>query len=336
MSWMRRSIAGLALMLGLSACQVTVTYTTRLADDGSGTFSVAMTLDEEAAKQASPRAVSGFFETLQERGWTVERTEPDGGLRLEATQPFTDPEDFGDVLDEVRSTRESADSGEFGDIGLTMSIEQERGTVQTVSGFSGDIDFGSLNELPPEALAELRRAVIYEIIADLPGDARVSEGEAVLDEQGRVVWSPLLGEPMSFAATSTVREPTLFIGLLLGGAALGLAALAGMVRHRRKSRRRAQPVGGMRIEHSSVDAVDVAAFDASTFDVEAAAARIQRQQRSQPSLDEFEFPRTQPPIEPIDALLDGPGPTAMEPRGSSTGAEPSVPSTGAEPPASAS
>jgi hypothetical protein len=245
---MRRLLAAGALAIGLSACQITATYTTVLAEDGSGTFSIAMTFDEDAAAQ--PRgvdAVGALFDALAAKGWAIARTEPDDGLRFEATRAFDDPDAFGEVLDELRDTRDSDPPEGFGEPSITMALSRDPGAVQTTSGFTGGIEFGGLGELPPETLAELQRAVLYEIIVDLPGDARVTEGEAVLDAQGRVVWQPLFGEPMTFAASATVREPGLFIAILLGGLGLGLAALAGIVRQRRHQRR-APPLGALQIE----------------------------------------------------------------------------------------
>ena len=319
MSTMRRVLAGAALVVSLSACQATVTYTTQLEEDGSGTFSVGLTLDQEAREQLAATGSPAIFDRLTEQGWAASEIEdPDGGVHYEIGRSFEDPSELGEIFDELRGAGTGREIGDFGGIDLRIELEAEPGRVSSTYQLDGSIDFGGLNDLPAEALAELNRAAAFQIVADLPGDARVSEGEAVLDEQGRVVWQPQLGEPMSFAASSTVRDPALFIGILLGGAALGLAALAGSVRHRRRSRRPGQPTGGLQIEHSNVDA----------FDVEAAAARIQRQQQPPPvmSLDEFEFPRTQPTIEQIDALLDGPGPRSAEPPRA----------TPAEPPASAS
>lgn len=310
MTPIRRILAAAALMLSLSACQATVTYTTELAEDGSGTFAVGLTLDAEAREQLAATGSPAIFDRLTAQGWAASEIEDaDGGVHYEIGRTFEDPSELDEIFDELRGAGTGREIGDFGGIDLQIELEAVPGRVSSSYRLDGSIDFGGLNDLPAEALAELNRAAAFQIVADLPGDARVSDGDAILDEQGRVVWQPQLGEPMTFAASSTVRDPALFIGILLGGAALGLAALAGMVRHRRRGRRHEQPTGGLRIEHSNVEA----------FDVEAAAARIHRQQQPSPaSLDEFEFPRAQPSIEQIDALLDGPGATSAEPPGSAS------------------
>lgn len=261
----RQLFGALALCVGLAACNVTVTYSTTLEEDGSGVFALAVTFDEEAALQLGGRVPSPM-RRLARDGWAFSQTETDDdGVSFEVSHPFADPAELDELFDQLRDARSGGGIGDFEGIDLELAVAAEEGPVASTYRFDGQIDFGTfVAELGPENLAELNRVVDYEIIADLPGDAQVTEGaDASLDETGRVVWRPVLGEEMRFAATSTVRNPALFLGILLGGATLGLAAVAGIMTSRRKARRRVR-----------LNALQVEATRGQGFDVEAAAARV--------------------------------------------------------------
>lgn len=284
---LRRLAAIAALGIALSACQVTVSYTTTLAEDGSGVFSVAMELDADAVARIGDDQPA-LLTRLQDLGWAVARTEPaGGGVAFEVSRTFASPDELPEIFDELRGARTEGGIGDFEGIDLELNVTAQPGRVTSQYAIDGSIDFGVIDKLPAEAQAELNRAVAFQIVADLPGDERVSEGDAILDDQGRVVWQPLLGERMSFAASSTVRDPALFIGILLGGIALGLGSLAMLLRSRRRSRVKIRS-DGMQIEESR----------GPSFDVEAAAARIRRDE--EPSLDEFEFEAEPPDRDPFD------------------------------------
>lgn len=243
----RRSVTALLLMFVTSACQVTVTYTTQLEEDGSGEFSFGIELDEEAVQQLEAQRTPSLFEALERGGWEVSRTEPDGRLLLTAARSFEEPGDLSEVFAELRAAADDGGTGDFGGINLALSADRHSDPVSTTTDVSGSIDFGRLAELDQGTKAELGRAITFEIVADLPGDARVSGGDADIDDRGRVVWRPRFGEPMVFAATSTVREPALFLGLLLAGAALLLAVLAMIARSSRK-RYRVDALEAFRLE----------------------------------------------------------------------------------------
>lgn len=233
----KRLLGVLALAVGLSACQVTVTYTTTIAQDRSGSFSFQIALDEEATAQFAGQPTPSLFRSLQDEGWEIDRTE-DGPLVLSASRSFDDLDQLSEVFEELRGARESGGAGEFGGVNLTLNASQNDDPVSTETRIDGSLDFGPLQDLDAAAKAEFGRAIAFKIVADMPGDPIVSEGDADIDEEGRVVWLPRFGEPMSFSATSTVREPTLFIGLLLGGGALLLIVVAALIGGGRRRRRR--------------------------------------------------------------------------------------------------
>lgn len=264
MTTLRRILTAALLALTLGACQATVTYTAVLEEDGSGTFSIRLGFDEEAALRF-PDRVPAPMRRLEREGWTLTESEiEEGGLAYEVQRAFGSPDELVDIFGEIRDARSGGNLGDFEGIDLQLRLDAEDGPVASTFEIDGSVDFGGfVDSLGPAAVQQLNDAVIYRIVADLPGDARVADGEAVFDEEGRVVWQPRLGEDMRFSATSTVRNPALFIGVLLGGVSLGLAALAVAVRQRRRARQRIR-LAALTVESSSDD----------RFDVEAAAARL--------------------------------------------------------------
>lgn len=241
MSVTGRFALGALACVALSACQVEVTLDTRLSADGSGTFSIAIGADEELRElreQEEDRdSIGQLFDGLAAKGWAIARSEPEGGLRIEASREFEAIEGFDDALAELRSVRTSDESDDLGQVDLELTVERDPGFLQTGSRFTGRFDTTSLTELDPALLAELRRLVVFEVRASLPGSPSVKTGDADLDG-GTVVWRPQLGDAESFDATAVRRNPGAFLAVLLGAVSFVLFSAAFLARSRRARRRR--------------------------------------------------------------------------------------------------
>jgi hypothetical protein len=93
--------------LWLTACQVEGRVDVIVHDDGSGTVSVAVGLDEEAVERVGD--LPGAIPTvdLVDAGWKVSDPSRDGDLTwIEATKPFRSPEELTSVMAEVGMFRD--------------------------------------------------------------------------------------------------------------------------------------------------------------------------------------------------------------------------------------
>lgn len=239
----RRLAAFGLLIVSLSACEMTVRFTTKLNSEGGGTFAIGMQLDRELREQlegidASGESVSGLasietlFQGLHAKGWITERTEPAGGLTLSAERRFVDSKDFDRTLSELGSARAS---GPAGNVALELDYATQRSFLRTTSRFNGTIDTsgeGVLDEATKAVLKELAPVVHFEMRAEMPGGLGDVTGGGSTDGRA-VVWRPDLGTALAFGATSSALRIGSLLALVVPGLAL-LGALAWFGLGRRK------------------------------------------------------------------------------------------------------
>jgi hypothetical protein len=233
-----------------TACRVESTTSIRVEPDGSGTVTVAVVLDAEAARRLGDPSTALALDDLSQAGWSV--AEPVGGaegLELRAEREFTSPDDLPAVLAEVGGT-----DGVFRDVELRVvdgfaRTDYEFSTRVELTGSPeqfGDPELGTiLGDLPlgrtPDQLAfegagdpDAMRLVVR---VELPGDELETNGRARDDV---AEWSfPITGgEPTSevlSAATSTGSSRT-WVLVGVGGAMLVVAAALAAVGLRGRSR----------------------------------------------------------------------------------------------------
>jgi len=221
------------LMLALSSCEMTVRLVTHLEADGSGTFAIGMLLDKELRDQLEGSAaeaagtglepIEELFDGLEARGWVVDRSEPTGGLALEARRSFEDPDGFEAVLAELSSARTGEATG-FGDVSFELDYSPTGSFLRRGIEFRGVVDTSSANltedqQALQEALGQLFR---LEIRAELPGSVTLTDGEGIVGEDV-VVWRPVLGSRVEFgAAASSVRMGSLLAIVVPAVLLLGL------------------------------------------------------------------------------------------------------------------
>lgn len=228
--FLRAALAGVLLVLTMSACDMTVRIGTALKADGSGRFTIAIATDREmrdALEQSedSLQTLEALFDGLQQKGWTVTTTQPEGGIAWEATRSFADSSEFDRVLGELGNAQEGTTDTLTG---LRLEVDQkvERSFLRTNGTFSGSIDTSGGAAIPEDArdlVKAMGEVVRFEIETELPGAVVEQTGDGTVRD-GTVVWRPALGTKLAFSARSSalntgalmvVLVPVL--GLLGGG-----------------------------------------------------------------------------------------------------------------------
>lgn len=236
----RRRLLALVLLvvLAASACHTDVRVRLDVADDGSGTVTVAVGLDAEALSRIPDLADQLRVDDLAQAGWSVDGPAEgdDGRTWVVATKPFADPGGMAAVVAEV-----SGPDGPFRDFSATVdrslarSSVDVRGTVDLSGGLAafsdadvtqrlGGLPFGQdlaalLGDTP------LDQAVSVSMAVGLPGG--VDAVDATRQEPGAAVWDvPVGGPPVAVAASSSdVRTATVVWLAVAAVAGLGVVLL---------------------------------------------------------------------------------------------------------------
>lgn len=176
--------AALAVVATLSACQVATDVDLQVRPDGSGTVTVVVALDREAAAQIPDLATQLRVADLRRAGWRLNGPAPTagGGLRVSATKGFGRPGDAGAVLQELAGKdgpfREFAVSRSHSFARTTWSV---RGTVdlhdglgafrdQRLTALLGGMPFGRPEQdLVRLAHGSLSAAAPFRVTVHLPG-----------------------------------------------------------------------------------------------------------------------------------------------------------------------
>lgn len=256
-----RLLALLALVLVVAAgCQVRTEVAVDVGEDGAGTISVSVGLDDDAVSQVPDLASELRLDDLGATGWEISgpAEEADGLSWIRATKRFGTPEEAGSVLAEI-----AGDDGPFQDFEVTRS----RSFAKTSYGFSGSVDFSKgLESFGDEALAAeldgqplgesvaaieerigtvIDDAFTFRVAVRLPGSV---DSNAPTHASNGAVWEPRLSEARAISLTAS-SEVTRTSSLVLTGVAVvaGLAAVLVAIgvplSRRRRRRRRLAPRG---------------------------------------------------------------------------------------------
>jgi len=207
---MRRGFIVIAVVL-LAACHVDATVDIAVEADGSGTITVTALADADVVSQAPGLAEDLRFDDAEAAGWTV--TAPvataDGGLQVELTHEFANPEEATALLQSINGS-----GGPLHGVVLSRGID-ERGTIVSLTG-SLRID-GLAAFADPDVLAAIgatpyaeqvaasnsspNQAVGVTVRAELPGKITSATGTV---ENGSVSWIvPLDGSQVDLGTTAT-------------------------------------------------------------------------------------------------------------------------------------
>ena len=229
-----------AAVLLASGCQVKTDVALKMAEDGSGTVTVTVTLDKEAAAKAPDLAQQLKTDDLTKAGWKI--TGPtaasDGGQVITATKRFADAADAGRVVREL-----SGRSGPFS----AFSASREHSFGQTSYRVDGTLDLSKglnafadadvtalLGGLPyGRTEAQLREAAGGDLAAAAPFTFTVE----LPNGGGRTYRAQLGDDPIAIASRSDDRNilPFVLVGLAV---LLLIAAVWVFVDARRRPDRR--------------------------------------------------------------------------------------------------
>jgi hypothetical protein len=251
----RAFLTGVASVLLASACQVDVTTTVTVAENGSGTVVVEVVLDREAFLRADDLSRQLRVDDLVEAGWEVTGPEPtpDRGRSVVAEKAFTEPAQAASILAEVTgpegplSGAGVARSKQFGR--TEQSFEATLDLSGGIEAFSDPALSALLNDLPigqdvatleEELGAPLADLTSFAIVVDLPAGDVSSSGDPTIDESGErhvFRWEASLGDgPVDLRAqTGEINWAAIGLGVLALAAGLVLVVL---LLHRLVARRR--------------------------------------------------------------------------------------------------
>jgi hypothetical protein len=229
---MRRALLVICVTL-LAACRVDATVDISMRQDGSGVITVTAVADPELVNKAPGLADDLRFDDVKAAGWTV--TGPvatsDGGLRVELTHTFANPEEATALLQSINGS-----GGPLHGVTLTRKI----GSGGTTVSLTGTLRIDGLGAFAdPDVLAAIGAtpyaeevaaanaspsdAVRVTVQATLPGKITSATGTI---KDGTVSWLvPLDGSQLDMATTGVDNHSTAKIwGIASNVALIGLVA----------------------------------------------------------------------------------------------------------------
>jgi FMN phosphatase YigB (HAD superfamily) len=241
------------LLVVLGACQVDTDVVLEMAEDGSGTVTVTVTLDPEAAARVPDLADQLATDDLVAAGWEITgpSTVEGGSLEITATKPFADPDEAAAVLTEI-----GGPDGVLQDV----SLDRSREFARTSYSFSATADAsGGVAALADEGLVEL-----------LGGDGFGGQIELIESETGASVDDQVTmelevslpgasetfvvepGEPAEELALESQELrplPLLLVALgvvsFVAGVVLLLTRFVGRIRRKKRDRPDSRPLRGV-------------------------------------------------------------------------------------------
>ena len=169
----------------LAGCQVDSQVAIRVNQGGSGTVTVTVRLDAEAAQRLGDPATSVQLSDLVAAGWEVDdpKTEAagpsQGGVTLVARRKFGSPDELAQVLGEIGGTPgETGSSAVFSDVQLKLTD----GFASTDYSFSSDLSLtGSLEQFSdPDLTAALDGLPLARTPEELEAEGLTAASAATL------------------------------------------------------------------------------------------------------------------------------------------------------------
>jgi hypothetical protein len=233
----RLALLTLLVVLCSGACRVRTDIGIEMKENGSGTVTVKIGLDDDAMKQAPNFQQSLKVDDLTAHGWTVTGPvkETDGFTYFSAAKPFANPDEAKTIFTEI-----SGDKGPF----RNFTISRTRSFARTKYRFTGTVDFsGGIQSFSDSELAQqldgqpigdsvqaiekrindtLDNVFQIHIAVRMPGDVTSNApGQAA----NGAVWQPRLSQQGAIAlqASSTSTRWFTVVGVIVAAvAALGI------------------------------------------------------------------------------------------------------------------
>jgi phosphatidylinositol mannoside-binding LppM-like protein len=206
---MRQALIVISVLL-LAACRVDATIDVSMGADGTGSITVTAVADADVVRQAPGLALDLRFDDAKLAGWTV--SDPtdmaDGGLRIQLTHSFDNPEEATALLQSINGS-----GGPLHGATLRRTVS----TSGTTVSLTGSLRIDGLAALSdPDVLAKIGATPYAEQIAA----ANLSPNDAV----GITVRATLPGKITS--ATGTVTDGSVSWIVPLDGSQFALATAA--------------------------------------------------------------------------------------------------------------
>lgn len=235
----RRWLVLLWLLVLTSGCQVRMASDVAVDRDGSGTFTFAVSLDEElttALQDAGMEPLEGLEEVAAAApDWEVVR-QPDegGGIGVELRATFDDPEGFGDLAAELNAALDEDDvrvhdgfrleRREGGAIAVSGQVGVRLPAAPGAEGPAVSFDADDLQRLLEERGDGFVR---YDVRVTLPAEPVSHDADEV--DGNSLIWHAPVGEMRGISAVSASPgpPPLLLAGLIaLGAGVIAFAAVA--------------------------------------------------------------------------------------------------------------
>jgi hypothetical protein len=224
---MRRALIVIAVMV-LSSCHVSATVDIAMGADGSGRITVTAVADADVVKKAPGLADDLRFDDAKTAGWTV--TPPtstdDGGLQVELTHPFANPEEATALLQSINGSggplHNVAVSRVVRDVGTTVSLAGSL-RIDGMAAFADPDVLAAVGATPyaEEVVASGQgptQAVTVTVRVALPGKVTSSTGTVAA---GKVSWIvPLDGSQLDLTTNAVDDHATAKIWGIASTAAL--------------------------------------------------------------------------------------------------------------------
>jgi hypothetical protein len=244
------------MILACGACKVRTNIGIDVKEDGSGTVTVEVGLDDEAVKKVPNLEQSLRTADLTAHGWTLTGPvkEDDGFTYVRVTKPFANPDEAVKILTEL-----SGPNGPFRDFTLTRT----RSFAHTKFHFSGTIDFakgiesfsdsGLAQELDGKPIGDDIKAIEqrindsldnvfqFQVRVRMPGGVT---SNAPTQAVNGAIWQPRLSEsgPVTLEASSeSTRWASILGSIAAGVAVLGLVLVLPVLFLVRRRPRHAAP-----------------------------------------------------------------------------------------------
>ncbi|MDQ3932113.1 MAG: hypothetical protein M3252_04645 [Actinomycetota bacterium] len=236
-------LAGLVAVC-ISSCQLRMAMDIRTGARGSGTFGLAVALDEELVEvlaEAGVDVLAGLDEVRTAApDWKIEKEESrDRGLEVRLESSFDDPEEFASLVDSLDDALAEDDARLYDDLRLepredgTVAFKGRIGlllpTAPGARGAGVAFDADDLQRLLATRGQDLVR---YELRVTLPAPPREHDADEVRGSS--VVWRAPIGEFRAVSAVSGVpSRSTLLIFAIAALVAAAVTALLVTAFHRR-------------------------------------------------------------------------------------------------------
>lgn len=226
---MKRGMGLALLLLVLSACEIRVEQLTELNEDGSGTVSASLAMDEEfrdlLALGDSTQDPLAQIESQTPEGWQSDRFTEGGFQGVRISRGFAD-------LDEFRTAASEMMDDPTQGIFESYRISQE-GRLFRFDARLGDLPAQLGDELPirGQALDELLQV---RVMVRLPG--RITEHNADQIEDGLLVWEVAVSEgSRNLSARSSTYGPGVWLAAALVALVAVVVGAALFARSRRRT-----------------------------------------------------------------------------------------------------